>query len=669
MNVHVLNAAQHVTSRPDWVDRLGWILVHSLWQFALVAGVLGIVLRITIRVSSRARYSACLVALSSLVLLPCATWWGLQQHVGTDTELRRSVSGSSAGLARFDQPNVERLDDGDAAEIARGDARHREPPHADQSPAVIPAISADSTGRFDWRQRLEPWLPTIVWSWLAGVVLFAVRPVLSGWTVRRLRVTGTSSVSADLGTIFASTVSKLGLRRKVRVLQSAVVKVPAVIGYLRPVVLIPLSVAAGFPPDQLEALFAHELAHIRRHDYLVNLLQTAVETLFFYHPAIWWVSAQVRREREDCCDDVALSVCRSQTEYAKALVALEELRGSVPTTAFAAVGGSLLSRIRRIAGVEDEPRPGWGVLVLTAAVSGVFALAAVPSRCAEKADGPAPLSPPSAASAKPAESDDGKFRVRLPDGAVFEMLAVGEDPQDGQIWWQPDGSLRTTAPDGELKSFERELPNNHLRRGFAVNTLADVKANVSSPFVRGKSMSYGRTETNNVAGKVLRKHRFFATVLVNSRTTVFLNYAAGPWKTISRISPDGFREYPVRADDEGVAFDEPIDVKGSSRISAAFSVHGDDVQIVAVDREKREHAPDHRTGSSQGAAHLYGASFQGLPLSKVREFRFQRRPFQHVEFRNVSLHAGQKTNFEIFIDGTRYVPKALSSNKRVDQGP
>ena len=95
------------------------------------------------------------------------------------------------------------------------------------------------------------------------------------------------------------------------------VEVPTVIGWLRPVVLMPASALSGMGPQQLEAILAHELAHIRRHDYLVNLLQTVVETLLFYHPAVWWLSGRIRVERENCCDDLAVSLCGDPYAYAE----------------------------------------------------------------------------------------------------------------------------------------------------------------------------------------------------------------------------------------------------------------------------------------------------------------------------------------------------------------
>ena len=133
---------------------------------------------------------------------------------------------------------------------------------------------------------------------------------------------------------------------------------PTVIGWLRPVVLLPVSCVTGLSPGQLEAIVAHELAHIRRHDYLVDLLQSAVETLLFYHPAVWWVSRRIREEREHCCDDLAVAACGDRAGYARALATLEELRPASAQLAVAASGAPLLRRIRRLAGQPERGPAG-----------------------------------------------------------------------------------------------------------------------------------------------------------------------------------------------------------------------------------------------------------------------------------------------------------------------
>ena len=131
-----------------------------------------------------------------------------------------------------------------------------------------------------------------------------------------------------------------------------------VVGWWRPVILLPATAVTGLPSDQLALILGHELAHIRRHDYLVNLVQSVIETVLFYHPAVWWVSSRIREERENCCDDRAVSLCGDRLEYARALAALEQMRVGAWSLAPSANGGTLLARIRRILGVAaaDDPR-------------------------------------------------------------------------------------------------------------------------------------------------------------------------------------------------------------------------------------------------------------------------------------------------------------------------
>ena len=140
---------------------------------------------------------------------------------------------------------------------------------------------------------------------------------------------------------------RLGVRRSVRLLSSARVLVPAVIGWLRPAILLPAAVVAGMPAAHLDAILAHELAHIRRSDFLVNVLQSAAEVLLFYHPAVWWVSRQIRVERELCADDLAVAVSGDRVTYAAALTSLESLRAE-PLAIAIVSGDDLLTRVRRL---------------------------------------------------------------------------------------------------------------------------------------------------------------------------------------------------------------------------------------------------------------------------------------------------------------------------------
>jgi hypothetical protein len=159
----------------------------------------------------------------------------------------------------------------------------------------------------------------------------------------------------DVPELFHKVGRKLEMNFAVQLLTSALVEVPTVIGWLRPAAIVPFGCLAGLSKTQIEALLAHELAHIKRHDYLVNALQMLTETMFFYHPLVWWVSKQIRREREYCCDDLALTVSENPLAYAKALSSLEEQRSSIPSAALGADGGSLVLRVRRLLGCNDMP--------------------------------------------------------------------------------------------------------------------------------------------------------------------------------------------------------------------------------------------------------------------------------------------------------------------------
>jgi beta-lactamase regulating signal transducer with metallopeptidase domain len=204
-----------------------------------------------------------------------------------------------------------------------------------------------------WVAVLEEWVVPI---WSLGVFAFAVRLIWGTREIARLQRKGEPAEAS-----VSSTVSRLARRmkvdRSVRVLISELIDSPSLVGWLRPVILLPAAASLHLSVDQLEAVLAHEVAHVRRRDYLVNMLQNLVETLFFYHPAVWWVSSRIRRERELCCDDLVVEVCGDAIGYARALAKLERLRAISPELAMSSTGGPLLYRIHRLTGLEKEQPP------------------------------------------------------------------------------------------------------------------------------------------------------------------------------------------------------------------------------------------------------------------------------------------------------------------------
>jgi beta-lactamase regulating signal transducer with metallopeptidase domain len=232
---------------------------------------------------------------------------------------------------------------------------------ADPAPLVYTQHTAEPSGVSDetwlvgtiqstaiFLSQLAPWLTA---AWFCGVLVSSCKLVRGFWWVNAISRKQVEPVSPELLERLKEMRGRLSISRPVRLLRSAMVEVPTVVGWLRPVILLPGSSLVGLTPYQMEAILVHELAHIRRFDYVVNACQCLVETLMFYHPVVWWVSRCVREEREHCCDDLVVKVCGNRVAYARALASLEEKRGEMPQLAFAASGGSLLNRVRRLLGV------------------------------------------------------------------------------------------------------------------------------------------------------------------------------------------------------------------------------------------------------------------------------------------------------------------------------
>jgi beta-lactamase regulating signal transducer with metallopeptidase domain len=330
-------------------ERIGWTLVHSLWQFVLIALVAFALHRALQRLPATVRYWALLAAMVVMVAVPVATWlslWSVETPAAAARLDAAEPRGKAPGMHHPDAPvAMEGMP-------ATSPVSVRQSPLLAAEPGAIDLVSFRSKAR----QLIEPRLLVLVLIWLVGVLLAALRPLLSWYTMCRLRTVGVCPADPVIREMRDRVARRLRLARAVEVLQSTWVQTPMVVGCFRPVVLLPLSVVTGLPAVQLELILAHELAHVRRHDCLINLLQTLVETVFFYHPAVWWLSRQIRNEREHCCDDVAMGLLGCRADYGRALLAIEELRAASSVLSLAARGGLLMARIRRIAGHEPAPR-------------------------------------------------------------------------------------------------------------------------------------------------------------------------------------------------------------------------------------------------------------------------------------------------------------------------
>jgi beta-lactamase regulating signal transducer with metallopeptidase domain len=363
--------AEAITSHP-LAQNAGWALAHSVWQGALVALAFAAANRLLSESSAQARYLAGCAALALLVALPVTTVLVSDSSRTPATRTLPAPSSLTATAGGSSSPTASAAERGRASIYSDTDL-------AEQPAGAVP-FAAWAGARFE---SALPWLAIL---WAACVLLLAVR--LAGGWARATRLGRTRRRTHDSFREWEQTLARLARRmrvnRAVRLCRSALVEVPTVVGWLRPVILMPMGALAGLTPAQVEALLAHELAHVRRHDYLVNLLQTVVETILFFHPAAWWISGRVRAEREHACDDLAVKTTGDVLLYARALAALEESRQGLRLSelALAANGGSLVTRIHRLvrpqpANAPRRPRAAAALATVVLCCAAVFAHAAV----------------------------------------------------------------------------------------------------------------------------------------------------------------------------------------------------------------------------------------------------------------------------------------------------
>lgn len=319
-----MNAFLDILQHP-FVDAIGWALLHFFWQGALVAGALALGLYLFRGASPNTRYTLCIAALLLLLLLPAATV--LQRYLSTPVSFEPEVVVKN-------EP-VKTTTGIDPQPVMIDKPLYLDPP---VEPVLQPSLMRSVEARvYAWRHRMFI-------GWLIGLVFFTIRMAGGLYTLSRLRKNASLITDIQVDKIFVSLMGEMGIKSHVRLRQSKNIQQPILIGWLKPMVLLPASLVAGMPPAQIKAILAHELAHVRRHDYLVLLGQSVMETLFFYHPAVWWVSYRLRVEREYCCDAVAADVT-GKAVYAQALAKIEVSRMNLT---LGAGDGRLVDRIRHL---------------------------------------------------------------------------------------------------------------------------------------------------------------------------------------------------------------------------------------------------------------------------------------------------------------------------------
>jgi beta-lactamase regulating signal transducer with metallopeptidase domain len=488
----MMNELNHLLS-PALMRAAGFTLLHSLWQGALVALAASVLLMLLHRHRAEVRYRVVASALTLVVALAALTF----------------VSYYSSGFTALEETSALVTAAAPAAAIKI---------------ASTAELAASASPEARWQRLLtagpaylERHLPLVVGAWLLGMLAMTLRFLGGLAYVQRLRRYRVAALPPAWQTRLDELVAQAGLSQRVQLLASALVPSPVVLGFFKPVILLPLGAATGLAMGELEMILAHEVAHVLRKDYLFNLLQSVAEIVFFYHPAVWFLSASLRTERENCCDDVATELCGTPRRLAEALSSLAELSyaARAPRLAMAATGpdgrGSLLGRVRRL--VTHRPTAPtflegfWAacVVLLSAGLlagstlASLDASATTPAQAQRLAASTVPT--PSGAARPPAAATDSTFVFISPQQKVADLYVDGQHV--GQAQPQP---YPPTAATGQ-----QEPPSKATRKRAKKQT---ATATVNSVHTTTNSNSNSSTNDDQEQEQEQDPHARFEAELV-----------------------------------------------------------------------------------------------------------------------------------------------------------
>ncbi len=380
-----------------WMERVGWSLFHFAWQAIVIALATSLLLAIQRQQSPTLRYRTAWMGLATMFAAPLLTiaWLGSSKvsngiaciESGSLIEARHELPHSSEQATSRWQSNKAWQSD------------HPNQPLNEAYIGTTPRNRLSLAWLVDRGMAMvQPWTTWIAIGWSLGALCMLTRTTYGYLRVIQWLRT-LPSLGPDLWTDrFSSIAIRMGVHKTICFRQQMESDVPAVIGWLRPCVLVPARLFSKLDPRAVDGLIAHEIAHVRRNDYAWNLLLSLLEAVFFFHPAIWWNSKVLRRERELCCDDLAIQATGCRLAYAKGLASLEELRCRSPELAMSARKDSLVYRIQRIARKEDARSGSWSIAFLLSAASTiafVFVLATTSGIASEFAMPPVQQGQPS----------------------------------------------------------------------------------------------------------------------------------------------------------------------------------------------------------------------------------------------------------------------------------
>lgn len=593
-------------------------LLLLLLKTLLVFAAAGLSLWALRRGAAAARHLVCLLTLAALLVLPILSlslpgWQMLPALPGPDRSLNSPLTPNAGGTG--------------ASVLAQ---THVVPFVSPPSARLAPLLALPNASAPPASPRPFPWPPLLLSVWAVGVLLALARPLVGLWGIRQLSRLSVPVTEASTLALAADCAVALRLPRLPE-LRQAPVPVPMTWGSRRPILLLPQN-AEYWPEERRRAVLLHEMAHVRRRDWLAHRLADLACALYWFHPLVWLTARRLRTEGEIVCDDLVLASGIPAPDYARLLLEIAHALPPISVVPQTAIAMAYTSRIeRRLKMILDTAQSRRTLTrgVLMAAL-GLGAVALVPLamlRPAARAQDAA-INPPSSS-----------WQRILGNGATVELVGVSNVPALRAGWWKPDGSFLAQAPcDSDALTPDGES-NLGAWRQFALRL---VPPGVAAETASTQYEISGATQST--WGQASRHQRLLPGLdLVAARFTpltgrglIRCGVAIGAWET--READD----YPYTLGPTsvgGILFSRPSEIAGDAAVTVTHSLPDAQIacRVIAVDVAGKVYTDSSEGSVGMGEIRQATWVFKGLSLKHVKQFRFQTRPFQWTEFKNVAL--------------------------------
>jgi len=474
------------------------------------------------------------------------------------------------------------------------------------------------------------WQATVFLIWLIGVLVFSVLLIQRMFFVRALLLQS-KSAKGRLSDMLNQYRQQVGVRRNIELKLSNHLQSPAVCGLFRPAILMPTSLLEKLSRDKLRAVLIHELAHIKRGDLWVNLIQTVLQIIYFYNPFVWLANLIVRRIREQAVDEAVLVTLGNEAKsYSNTLIDIAEMVFWKTNLSLRLIGvaESKNALKRRIKHMLTRPIPKSAKISFLGLLT-VIILASI-------------LLPMAAAATKDNKNDEPQFTAALPNGVTVELVGICEYPSQGKQWWRPDGSRLDMRIITEDKSrYNSKYP------GYEIAFEADGQ---DFDFIRG---SIGGSEQSSGLDVIEPKEIFAYRVHIKpgiNKTKIKAGAATGKWSTVATHNGHGTTFRTVKG--KKIIFSAANESKDGLVMTISDNMIDDNnaIRLIVIDKSGFEHKGQVQTSLSVNQMRQQTFAFPKVFLKDIQEFQFQIRPYQWVTFKDISLKPGVKTDVQVEVE-------------------